>query len=139
MRAVAPASVLLVEPDSLMRSTIVGVVRALGLAELRQASSYDAAHQLLKTTHFDALIIALADDGNGMQLIEAVRDGSACCATNCPIAVMAGHCSVERAMAMVALQVRRVILKPFKVKTVLETIGQLAGQASPGTQPAGAS
>ena len=48
---------------------------------------------------------------------------------DCPVAVMAAEMDASRATTLFGLKVRRVILKPFKVKTVLETVVQLVNGA----------
>jgi DNA-binding NarL/FixJ family response regulator len=133
---VTPASgqvprLLLVEPDSLVRRTVASVARSLSIADIREAGTYDTADLLLHSDAFDGLIIALTDDGRGIDLVEQLRAGEMESARDCPVVVMTGRCDESRVTALRALSVRRVILKPFKVKTVLESVAQLTnGQAT---------
>jgi len=120
------AKLLLVEPDTLVRRTVAGVARQLALADVHEVSSYESAAELVLNHAFDGLIIAIADDGTGTHLVESIRSGASECAVDCPIVVITALCDVARATSLRDLTVNRVILKPFKVKTVLESIGQLA-------------
>ena len=119
------ATLLLVEPDSLVRRTVVGVARTLGLADIRESASYDAAESLLQACRFDGVIVALSDEGDGLQMIERLRGGLLKCPSDCPVVVMTARCDALRARSLMDLGVRRVILKPFKVRTVLESMEQL--------------
>ena len=119
------ATLLLVEPDSLIRRTVVGVARTLALADIRESSTYEAAESLLQMRAFDGLIVALSDTGDGLQVIERLRAGTLKCPRDCPVIVMTARCDELRARTLLDLGVRRVILKPFKVRTVLESVDQL--------------
>lgn len=118
--------ILLVEPDSLIRRTVVGVVRTLGFVDIREASTYESAEKLLQAFSFGGLVVALANNGDGTALIESLRVGGTRCPADCGVAVIVGSCDAQRAIDLQALQVRRIVLKPFKVKTLLETVAQLA-------------
>jgi DNA-binding NarL/FixJ family response regulator len=122
---------LLVEPDSLVRRTVASVARTLELAEIREASTYEAAESLLQSSRFAGVIMAVADDGDGIALLERLRAGDLQAARDCPVAVLTGPCDAARVQSLGTLNVRRVILKPFKVKTVLDCVAQLTRDALP--------
>jgi CheY-like chemotaxis protein len=127
----APLALLLVEPDSMMRRTVASVARSMGLGDIREASSLDAAQALLHARAFDGVVVALADDGGGLDLLRDIRQGTFETARDCPAIALVGHCDPGRVQALGALRVQRVILKPFKVKTVLDSIAQLGRAPRP--------
>lgn len=59
-----------------------------------------------------------------------VRNGDTTCARDIPIAVTAAACATPLAMRLKQLEVRRLLLRPFKVQGVLDAIVPLR-QPSP--------
>ena len=59
-----------------------------------------------------------------------VRNGDTKCARDIPIAVTAAACATPLALRLKQLEVRRLLLRPFKVKGVLDAI-VLLRQPSP--------
>lgn len=119
------ASLLLVEPQSLMRRTVAAVARELGLAEIHEASSVEAAARMMAAQRYDALVIDLDAEGAAIELMSRLRSGDSQCEKGIPIAVMAGSCDTHMALRLKQLEVRRVLLKPFKVKGVLDSVAGL--------------
>lgn len=118
-------TLLIVEPHTMLRRTVVGVARELQLADVHEASSVVAAARLMRSTRFDALIIALDDEGEAVELVSRIRTGESRCPPDMAVAVFSTGCSAGAAMQLKRLEVRRVLLKPYKVKSVLETIAGL--------------
>lgn len=117
---------LLVEPQFVLRSTVSSVARSLDVGEIHAAPSREAAAQMLLGRRFDAFVISVGSDGEGLKLINAIRAGTGRSPTDAAVVVTADFCDERAIMAFKQLQVRRVLLKPFKVKDVLETIQVLA-------------
>ena len=125
----AKKCLLLVDPHSLFRRTVAMVARELDLAEVREASSHETAQRLLETQRFDALMLDIGDGLSAVGIVQGVRGGSMSCEATLPIALTAESCDLATLALFKELQVRRIMLKPFKVKTVLEVVASL-------TQPA---
>jgi DNA-binding NarL/FixJ family response regulator len=115
----------LIEPQQLVRSTVAGVVRQLALAQVIEFSRVENAMRYLENSPVEGLFITLDDDGEAMRLLERLREGGLRCATDVPVAVMAAGLDAARATQLRQLAVRRVLLKPFKVKAAIETISGL--------------
>lgn len=122
---------LLVEPQFLFRRTIVAVARELELADVEEATSVAAAVSLVALRQFDALIIDLDTEGNAIALISQLRNGNSKCDVAIPIAVLVGTCNMATVEQIRPFDVRRVLLKPFKVKGVLESIAMLLCTPAP--------
>jgi CheY-like chemotaxis protein len=118
-------SLLLVEPQSLMRRTVASVARELGLAEIHETSSVEAASKLLAANRFDALVIDLDGAGAALELMSLLRRGGSKCETSIPIVALAEACDAHTVTRLKELEVRRVLLKPFKVKGVLDSVASL--------------
>lgn len=123
--------VLLVEPQFLMRRTVATVARQLQLADIEEATSHEAALRRLQEKHFDALLADIGDGVEGVSLVQRVRGGAAGCPAGLPIALMAGSCDAGMIALFKSLDVRRIMLKPFKVKTAIEVLATLAGKPLP--------
>jgi DNA-binding NarL/FixJ family response regulator len=124
-------SVLLVEPQFLMRRTVATVARQLQLADIEEATSHEMALRRLQEKHFDALLADIGDGVEGISLVQRVRGGAAGCAAGLPIALMAGSCDAGTIALFKTLDVRRIMLKPFKVRTAIEVLASLAGKSLP--------
>ena len=116
---------LLVEPQQLLRRTVTSVARSLQLARIEEAINVQSAERLMQSNRYDALVVALDDEGQAVRLLERMRAGEFMTPRTTPTVVMAALCDASTALQMKSLQVRRVLLKPFKVKGVLESIAGL--------------
>lgn len=119
-------TLLLMEPQFMMRRTVTAVARQMDLADIVEVASVDAAQRLLGGKHFDGLLIDLGEDQSGLDLVRRVRDGGTSCLPKLPVALMADRVDAATVGTIKSLEVQRLILKPFKVKTVLEAIEVLA-------------
>ena len=126
MKAATPSGrLLLVEPQFVLRRTVATMAREMGLADVQEATSAALAERLLFERRFDALLIALDDDGEALKLVERLRAGESPYPAELPVAATAGSCDVELALRLKELDVRRLLLKPFKVRGMLEAISAL--------------
>lgn len=116
---------LLVEPQFVLRRTVSTMARQMGLAEVQEAATTAQAARLLGEQRFDGLLIALDDDGQALLLLEGLRTGQWPQPAGLPVAAMASACGVELALRLKELDVTRLLLKPFKVRGVLEVISAL--------------
>lgn len=121
---------LLVEPDFLLRRIVAGVARDLRLAQVQEATSPQHAAQELAVKNFNAMLIALDPNGEALKLLDRMRQSHGNSPNATPVAVTTEHCDAELAQQLRELHVRRVLLKPFKVKGVIETIAGLCATAS---------
>lgn len=96
------------------------------VGDIHAAPSHEAAAQMLLAHRFNAFVISVGADGEGLKLINAIRAGAGRTARDAAVVVMADFCDERAIVAFKQLQIRRVLLKPFKVKDVLETIQALA-------------
>jgi len=123
-----------VDPQSLFRRTVALVARDLDLAYIREASSHDAASRLLDEHPFDGLLLDIEDTLSGYSLVQRVRTGATRSDQAMPIVLTAASCDASTIAFFKPMAVQRIMLKPFKVKTVLEVISALAapgGTAAP--------
>lgn len=117
---------LLVEPDFLLRRTVGGVVRSLALAQVQEAASLEHARRLLAEHRFDALLLALDAEHQALQLLMDLRSGRLRSDAATPVAVTAGAADAGLAVQLKALDVKRLLLKPFRGKDMVQTVRQLA-------------
>lgn len=124
-RVTPSGRLLLVEPQFVMRRTVATLARDMGLADVQEASSAAHAGKLLRERRFDALLITLDEEGEALELMRQVRAGEASHPAELPIAATATSCDVEMALRLKQLDIRRLLLKPFKVRGMLEVISVL--------------
>jgi DNA-binding NtrC family response regulator len=116
---------LLVEPQFVLRRTVATMAREMGLADVQEATSPAVAERLLSERRFSALLVAIDEDGEALQLLQRLRAGETHHPADVPLAVTAAACDVELAMRLKQLDVVRLLLKPFKVRGMLEVISAL--------------
>lgn len=121
--------ILLVEPSSLTGSIIVATARQLNMPAVRQVSNVRNAQHQLTNKEFSGVIVALDEEREAVVLLEQVRNAQFAVDAQVPVAVTTDQVDASTAVQMKTLQVRRVLLKPFKVRDVISTIQMLRGSA----------
>ena len=123
--AAPPIELLLVEPQFLLRRTVAAVARDMRLANPRELTTIEQAQALLLLQAFDALFLSLDEETAALALMSRVRNGDTKCDRAVPMAVTAARCDTALAQRLKQLEVRRLLLRPFKVKGVLDAIAAL--------------
>ena len=134
MNSAASFNVLLVEPVNLLRRTVTLTLRSLGTAEVTEAATYPTAHQLCDRRRFDGAVIALEwpqtnDAHRGLTLIQQIRSGECACPASMPIAVLVESCNTELLQILRSCGISRILIKPFRVRDVIETIDGMKAQS----------
>ena len=119
-------TMLVLEPDAVVRSTVASVVRELGLAQVQQASSVPLGTQVLTEAAVDALVLSLADTDAALELLTRLRAGEFPSRADIPVVVLASACDGPLALRLKQLEVRRLLLTPFKIRDVVQTLEALA-------------
>ncbi|MEO3714961.1 response regulator [Roseateles flavus] len=119
-------TLLLADPHSLFRRTLALVARDLHLADVQETSSLEAAQRLLERQRVDGLLMDIGEGLEALNLLHNIRGGATRCEMSMPVALTAEHCDLATAQLYKEQGVRRILLKPFKVKTALEVIQDLA-------------
>lgn len=117
-----PIELLLVEPQFLVRRTVAAVARDMRLANPKELTTIEQAESLVSFHAFDALFLSLEEEAAALELMSRVRNGDTKCASDIPIAVTAAACGTPLALRLKHLDVKRLLLRPFKVKGVLDAI-----------------
>lgn len=119
-------TMLVLDPDAVVRSTVASVVRELGLAQVQQASSVPLGTQVLTETAVDALVLSLADTDAALELLTRLRAGEFPSRADIPVVVLASACDGPLALRLKQLEVLRLLLTPFKIRDVVQTLEALA-------------
>lgn len=120
------AGILLIEPSSLSGGIIVSTARQLNLRSVNLVSSVRVARQKFDFEDFSGVILSLEEDNEALLLLENLRAAQfAAVNPQVPIVVIASSVTSALALKMKTLDVRRVLLKPFKVRDVITTIQRL--------------
>jgi DNA-binding NarL/FixJ family response regulator len=117
--------VLLIEPDGLVRGTVASVCRELQLARVRQEISVAAGEQWLKSGSPQALLLSLAEGDVALEFLQRLRAGTLPCAADLPVVAMAREGNAELVLRLKELEVRRLLLQPFRLRDVIHTLEQL--------------
>jgi hypothetical protein len=129
MGSTALPRVLLLESDGLVRGTVAAVCRDLALAQVIQCVSCESAIQLLKLEPVDAGLVSLTDEGT-FDLIARLRSGELGGSQDLPLAVTAQHVDASIAQQLKVLRIRRLLLKPFKIRDAVATLEGLVSGLS---------
>lgn len=119
--------ILLVEPAHLLRRTVSLTVQSLGTAEVTEAATYATAQQLSEGQSFDGAVVALEgpqESGvcRGLSLIQQIRAGECASLATIPIAALVDSCNAELLQVLRACGISRILIKPFRVRDVIDTI-----------------
>lgn len=125
-RAARRPVLLLIESNFMLRRTVALTAQDLDVSEIHEATSIEAAARLLATEPCDAILIALDDGNAGIELIEQVRNGTTACAPGVPVAVMADSYDQARMQVLLGLCIARALLKPTKIKSIVQTVAFLS-------------
>lgn len=128
-----PFGILLVEPSDLLRRTVSLTVRSLGTAEVIEAATYQTAQQVSGLRRFDGAVIALewppqGDTCEGLTLVHQIRLGRCASQPTIPIAVLVGSCDTTLLQLLRASDISRILIKPFRVRDVIDTIDGMRGR-----------
>ncbi|MDB5919406.1 MAG: hypothetical protein JWR40_3640 [Massilia sp.] len=121
---------LLLEPDTLLRHTVALTARSMNLVDVVEAGTAGIAARMLDEKTFHGAILAVdLDPANGkaydLELLDRVRAGATNSDPALPVAVMAHQCNVDLLASLQARKVNKVIIKPFRVRVLLDAIAEL--------------
>lgn len=122
---------LLLEPYFVLRHTVAAVARELRIADIVEATSLESATQMLEHRAFDACLVSVGDERLELGLIQRLREGVLATRPDTPVAVTANTVDAGLVLALKEMQVSRVVLKPFKVKVMLETLSKIVADRAP--------
>lgn len=119
--------ILLVEPEPMLRRTVVMTARSMGMSQVHEAADNAAALRMLNVRKYQGAVVAVGCVGSGadqrydLGLVDLLR-ASVKPGQTMPIAIMAEQATAELLSELRDRQISRVILKPFRAKVLLETI-----------------
>ena len=116
---------LVVEPDPLIRSTVAGVCKQLNLARVHQAASVQVAQLTVDSRTMDLMLVSLNEGEQAFTFLERLRAGEWTPMTDVPLAVTSDHAHQELVTRVKPLAVRRLLLQPYKIKDIVQTIESL--------------
>ncbi|AOW14871.1 hypothetical protein LPB72_20825 [Hydrogenophaga crassostreae] len=117
--------ILLVDADNTVRGTVASVCRDLNVARVTQATSVSMAEQHLRTGRLSGLVLSMGEEVAALALLTRLRAGDFPCGPEVAVVVMAHECTADLARQLKALKVRRLLLQPFKLRDVIQTLEQL--------------
>jgi CheY-like chemotaxis protein len=122
---------LLAEPNSLLRQTVALTAGAIRIGPIFQASTLRMARKMVLDQPFGAIIVPLCWDDDQdiapmLEFIAQLRSGDSSSARTVPVFVTATACNREEAASLADLNVRRVLIKPFKARVLIEALAELS-------------
>ncbi|WPB59287.1 response regulator [Xylophilus sp. GOD-11R] len=124
-------AVLLLEPQFVLRRTIVTVAKELDLVAFHEATNIDRALALLGSRKFAGIVIDLGEGPDTVTLLEELRKGAFACGARIPVIVMSSEPGKPDAPTLGPLWPVDVLRKPFKIGALLESVRSMA-QHEPG-------
>ncbi|MCZ2495495.1 response regulator [Xylophilus sp. Kf1] len=118
--------VLLVEPQFVLRRTLVSVAREMGLVEFHEATSMARALSALSTRRFQGIVLDLGDGGEGVELLAELRKGVLACDAETPVILMTTRPGARQDETLQAFRPVGVLQKPFKINELLQSMSSMA-------------
>jgi CheY-like chemotaxis protein len=134
MNKTGRVNILLVEPAHLLRRTVSLTVQSLGTADMTEAAAYATAQHLCEAQRFDGAVVALdwpPENGvcRGLSLIQQIRAGHSASGAAIPIAALVESCNAELLQVLRECAISRILIKPFRVRDVIDTIDNMRAGA----------
>lgn len=114
--------ILLVEPQFVLRRTMVMVARDLGIVEFHEASNVGRARALLAGDAFDGLVLDLQEGLAAMELLKDLRQGKFATPQDARVYVLAAATEALDDRGLESLGVARVLRKPVRISALLDAI-----------------
>ncbi len=119
------SSVLLVEPQFVMRRTMVAVAREMGLVDLQEATSVARALPLLSTRSFRGLVLDMGDGPEALDLLHKLRAGSLASQPQIPVIALTSEPTPALRAGLDAMKPLRTLHKPFKVGELIYCVSMM--------------
>lgn len=123
--------ILLVEPQFVLRRTMVMVARDLGMVDFHEASSVGRARALLATGAYEGLVLDLQEGPQALELLGELRQGRFATPRDARVVVLAGGGSPVNAERLQGLDVARVLGKPVRISELLDTVVGVQEEGAP--------
>jgi CheY-like chemotaxis protein len=120
-----PPDVMLVEPQFVMRRTMVAVARELQLVEFHEATSASKALALMSARPFRGLVLHIDDDAAAIGLLTRLREGSLASPANLPVIGLTYVATAAWDGQLEAFQPMRLLRKPFRIAELLESVSRM--------------
>lgn len=123
--------ILLAEPHSLMRQTVALTASSICRRPIFEASSLRMVRKMVIEQSFAAIIVPLCWDDDPsiyptLELIMAIRSAGTLCTPTVPVFITAHTCSLDEANMLADIDVKRVLIKPFKARLLIEALAELS-------------
>lgn len=114
--------VLLVEPQFVLRRTMVMVARDLGVVDFHEASSVGRARTMLADSAYSGLVLDLQEESQAMELLVDLRQGRFATPRDVRVVVLAANALPADVARLQALGIARVLGKPVRISDLLSAI-----------------
>ena len=119
-----PSRYLLVEPQFVLRRTIVMVARDMGSVSFTEATGVQQARALLKEQAFDGLVLNTSEGQVALELLADLRMGKFQTRADAPVVALAAAMEADHEKELQALGVKQVLHNPVKIRILLEAISR---------------
>ena len=130
MSAMLPR-ILLVEPQFVLRRTMVMVARDLGMVDFQEASSVGRARALLATDAYEGVVLDLQEGPQALELLSELRQGRFATPRDTRVVVLAGGGSQVDTERLQGLDVARVLGKPVRISELLDAVAGVQEEGAP--------
>jgi len=129
-RKLSDAQFLVVDDEQFSRAIVVRILRKLGADQIRQAvDGQDALVSLRWLGRVDCVFLDFnMPNLNGLQLLKAIRDGSAGVDRGIPVAMLTGHSDLGLVRTAMALDVAAFLQKPASANTIIDKLSRILSQ-----------
>lgn len=121
--------IMLLEPSALLRQTVALTAISIGAGEIWQAANARTAQEMLDRQPFSGAVIALGgndEDGeHSLSAISSIRNRRTASYDGIPVSVLVDVCDQTLLKRLSALNVQRVLIKPFKARVLIEVLSTM--------------
>lgn len=114
---------LLVEPQFVLRRTLVAVGRDLGVAAFDEAASLERARTLLLAQAYEGVVLDFQDSARTLALLRDLRDGCFASAPDTLVVLLVATIEGVDEKVPRQLGVTAMLARPFKISQLLDRLG----------------
>lgn len=126
---------LLIEPQFVLRRTIVMVARDLGVVDFQEASNVGRARIVLAEEAFDGLVLDIAEGPAAIELLVDLRGGKFATRRDAPVIVLAADNEAAGASQLRDLGVAGLLSKPVRISELLGAIASASERTTVSKEP----
>ncbi|WP_426306045.1 response regulator [Acidovorax facilis] len=123
--------ILLIEPQFVLRRTMVMVARDLGMVDFHEASSVGRARTMLATDAYEGMVLDLQEGPQALELLSDLRQGRFATPRDARVVALAANGALVDVQRLQVLGLACLLGKPVRISELLDAIVGVQEEGAP--------